>query len=215
MKTRKEPLTSEQKELAESLIREFGGNIIALGHAAAPAMVRTLLRHGHTTDDIEQICRVGVCHAARRFDASRGASFTTCAWNGIRGLLSNVISRGCAKSRTGHTVSGDAVITGDATLWVLSGVAYRNDKGHDPVARDAQSYSRAKIRDALRFLDKRSKEIITMRWGLDDGVDRTLEEVGEVLGITRERVRQIEAKAITRMRERLYHCQTELLEAMS
>ena len=51
----------------------------------------------------------------------------------------------------------------------------------------------------LKDLPKREKDIVKMRFGLVDGVAHTLEEVGEVFGVTRERIRQIEAKAIERL----------------
>ena len=50
------------------------------------------------------------------------------------------------------------------------------------------------------FLPERSVQIIRMRYGLDDGHFKTLEEVAKELGITRERVRQIEATALRRLR---------------
>jgi RNA polymerase primary sigma factor len=53
----------------------------------------------------------------------------------------------------------------------------------------------------LTDLDPREQKILKMRFGLEDGVTHTLEEVGEEFGVTRERIRQIESKALERIRE--------------
>ena len=53
----------------------------------------------------------------------------------------------------------------------------------------------------LQNLKGREKKIIKMRFGLDDGNQKTLEEIGRILGITRERVRQIQYKALAKLRE--------------
>ena len=52
----------------------------------------------------------------------------------------------------------------------------------------------------LDNLPEREQKVIRMRYGLDDGYNHTLEEVGYVFKVTRERIRQIEAKAIRRLR---------------
>ena len=55
----------------------------------------------------------------------------------------------------------------------------------------------------LNDLDPREQKILRMRFGLEDGVTHTLEEVGEEFGVTRERIRQIESKALERIREHM------------
>jgi RNA polymerase primary sigma factor len=55
-------------------------------------------------------------------------------------------------------------------------------------------------RQALNTLTPREERVIIMRFGLEDGTERTLEEVGQNFGVTRERIRQIEAKALRKLR---------------
>ncbi len=58
----------------------------------------------------------------------------------------------------------------------------------------------AAVAEALGELSEREQEIVRMRFGLDDGLARTLEEVGREFGVTRERIRQIEAKTMAKLR---------------
>jgi len=53
--------------------------------------------------------------------------------------------------------------------------------------------------DVLRTLSAREEKIIRMRFGIEDGSERTLEEVGQSFAVTRERIRQIEAKALRKL----------------
>lgn len=57
------------------------------------------------------------------------------------------------------------------------------------------------IHEMLQYLSPREKKIIKMRYGLGDGVGHTLEQVGREFGVTRERIRQIEAKVLQKLRE--------------
>ena len=70
------------------------------------------------------------------------------------------------------------------------------------VPLDAASFAsmRAQVQDVLHTLTARERELIWMRFGLDGGRPKTLSEVGDELGITRERVRQIEAKILAKLR---------------
>ena len=61
-----------------------------------------------------------------------------------------------------------------------------------------------RLREALDALGERESRILRLRYGLDDGRARTLEEVGQVLGLTRERIRQIAARAIGKLRKPAY-----------
>jgi RNA polymerase primary sigma factor len=56
------------------------------------------------------------------------------------------------------------------------------------------------VRDALGTLPRREREVMELRFGLEDGRVRTLEEVGKAFGVTRERIRQIEAKTLAKLR---------------
>jgi len=76
---------------------------------------------------------------------------------------------------------------------------------------DVTSYSllKEKLGDVLTSLTERERKILEMRFGLLDGYERTLEEIGKMYNVTRERIRQIEAKALRKLRHptRVRHLQ--------
>ena len=71
-----------------------------------------------------------------------------------------------------------------------------------PAPADAASYTllREQLNEVLKTLTPREESVLKLRFGLDDGRTRTLEEVGKEFNITRERIRQIEAKALRKLR---------------
>ncbi len=70
----------------------------------------------------------------------------------------------------------------------------------DPEADASRQLLSQAVRDSLKALNDREQRVLALRSGMEDGRPWTLEEVGKVLGITRERVRQIEAKALRKLR---------------
>ena len=70
---------------------------------------------------------------------------------------------------------------------------------HDAPA-PADAASREQLDEVLETLTVREKKVLELRFGLEDGRSRTLEEVGQHFGVTRERIRQIEAKALRKLR---------------
>ena len=69
-----------------------------------------------------------------------------------------------------------------------------------PVDAAAYSMLQKQLREVLDTLSDREKKVLILRFGLDDGRPRTLEEVGKEFNVTRERIRQIEAKALRKLR---------------
>ena len=70
-----------------------------------------------------------------------------------------------------------------------------------PAEKAEQSMVREQLMQVLSTLTPREEKVIRMRYGLDDNRQRTLEEVGQAFGVTRERIRQIEAKALRKLRQ--------------
>ena len=70
----------------------------------------------------------------------------------------------------------------------------------EPMDAAAREMLREQVKNALAVLSDRERQVLEMRFGLVDGKDHTLEEVGEYFDVTRERIRQIEAKALRKLR---------------
>lgn len=85
---------------------------------------------------------------------------------------------------------------GDTSL----GDLLKDDNAQSPEAAAAQSMLRQHLEEALSELNPREQEVLRLRFGFDDGRERTLEEVGLQFGVTRERIRQIESKALRKLR---------------
>lgn len=74
-----------------------------------------------------------------------------------------------------------------------------------PVEGVARTLLREDILDVLNTLSQRERQVLLLRFGLEDGQERTLEQVGQCFGVTRERIRQLEAKALRKLRHPSRH----------
>jgi RNA polymerase sigma factor (sigma-70 family) len=85
---------------------------------------------------------------------------------------------------------------GDATM----GDLVTDERAIDPEAQATMVLSRFEVERALGALSIREREVLMLRYGLIDGEEHTLEDIGEQFGLTRERIRQIEKKTLTKLR---------------
>ena len=95
----------------------------------------------------------------------------------------------------------DSPIGGDDPTPLLEIVADENAAApSDELIRDNDNHL---MQEILATLDVREKKILMMRFGLDDGRSKTLEEISEHFDITRERIRQLQQQALEKMRVRI------------
>ncbi|MCF6157158.1 MAG: sigma-70 family RNA polymerase sigma factor [wastewater metagenome] len=91
-----------------------------------------------------------------------------------------------------------AGVTGSDLIWALSGII-PDKKTLPPEDELEEAYEREAVSKLLEVIDQREALVIKMRYGLEDGKPKTLEDVGKILHISRERVRQIEKEAIQKL----------------
>ncbi len=101
-----------------------------------------------------------------------------------------------------HPISLEAPVGQDGDAFL--GDFIEDDSMPHPLEIASHELLKSQISDALSKLTDRERKIIVLRFGLEDGKFRTLEEVGREFGITRERIRQIEAKALRKLRHPSY-----------
>lgn len=104
-------------------------------------------------------------------------------------------------------VSLDAPVGTDGEVSVADFIEDQN--AENPCQVTNQRLLKAKLQHALSLLNPRERKILEMRFGLGDGCGHTLEEIGSLYNVTRERIRQIEAKALRKLRHplRVQHLQ--------
>ena len=99
-----------------------------------------------------------------------------------------------------RTASLESPVSDDADSSTLSDFV-KDTKTVSPSLEAARSLLKERLDDILVDLSSREQSILSMRFGLEDGVTHTLEEVGNKFGVTRERIRQIEVKSLEKIRD--------------
>ena len=77
---------------------------------------------------------------------------------------------------------------------------YKRQDIENPEQDVAKTLLREDLEGVLATLSPRERDVLRLRYGLDDGRMKTLEEIGQIFDVTRERIRQIEAKALRKLR---------------
>lgn len=169
--------------------------------------IASVPRHAHLRDDLTAAAYLGLCEAAKRFDP-RVAKWSTYACIYAHGYMLQEVAHIAGATRAPRyrtstrlvdprTYSLDVPVRGfDDTTWL--DLLEATDE--DPEAATARAEDADRVRGLLEHLDPRSRHVIERRFGLGDDRDLTLCEVGEEIGVCRERVRQLEAKALAKLR---------------
>jgi RNA polymerase sigma factor (sigma-70 family) len=126
--------------------------------------------------------------AVEKFDYSRGNKFSTYA--------SWAIMKNYARSIPDEKTRRERFVTGNEDLFDAA-ADIRTDEQEIVAAAEQAS---TKVNRLLEYLDPREREIIRLRAGIDTNEGMTLEKIGEKLGITKERVRQLNVRAMKKLR---------------
>lgn len=100
-----------------------------------------------------------------------------------------------------HSLDAGVGRDGDDDSESVLGDFIEDEDAASPEESAAGQLLKEQVSDILSALTEREQKIIKMRFGLDDGKNHTLEEVGQEFSVTRERIRQIEAKALAKLRK--------------
>ncbi|MBI3323977.1 MAG: RNA polymerase sigma factor RpoD [Candidatus Omnitrophica bacterium] len=152
---------------------------------------RTIRIPVHMTETINKLVRVSLAivqETGREPTPEEIAKATGIPVDKVRGILKiaqEPISLQTPIGEDGDTHFGDFI---------------EDKRAVSPANATAYSMLKEQIEDVLTSLSEREQQVLLLRFGLHDGSPRTLEEVGQMFNVTRERVRQIEAKALRKLR---------------
>src|SRR5918997_2364723 len=203
-------LTSEERALldADKLDGELArAHLIRANLRLVVSVAKKYVGRGLSFLDLIQEGNIGLMKATDKFDYKRGFKFSTYATWWIRQAITRAMDVTDDKVRqvldvSRHPISLEAPVGQDGDAFL--GDFIEDESMPHPLELASHELLKSQICDALSKLTERERKIIVLRFGLEDGRFRTLEEVGREFGITRERIRQIEAKALRKLRHHSY-----------
>jgi RNA polymerase sigma factor (sigma-70 family) len=154
-------------------------------------VVNIAKRHAGQTDNFFELLSDGnmsLIRAVEKFDYGRGFKFSTYA--------SWAIMKNFARTIPDEKHRRERFVTGHEEVFEVA-PDNRSDENEIVASQERASHS---VNRLLQYLEPREREIIRLRAGLDDARGLTLEEIGQRFGITKERVRQLNARAMKRLR---------------
>jgi RNA polymerase sigma factor (sigma-70 family) len=148
-------------------------------------------RHAAQTDNFFELLsdgNVSLIRAVEKFDYARGNKFSTYA--------SWAIMKNFARSIPEEKHRRERYVTGHEELFE----AAQDSRSNEQEVLTAQEQKVHQVNRLLQYLEPREQQIIRMRHGLDNNSGMTLEEIGRQLGITKERVRQLNARILSKLK---------------
>lgn len=170
---------------------------------------------GLSENDLISEGNIGMMHAAQKFDGEKGSRFVNFAATYIRHAMEEAIKEQTNlykvpktekrpfEHKRAHAISIDQPVPiGSNNNFTLQNVLENTNASHADEHLN-RKILKSEIEQGMNVLDARERKIISLIYGLKEGSNYTMAEIGEMMGLKRERVRQIRDKAIRKLKKRL------------
>lgn len=202
--------TKEEKELSDKIKQ---GNKQALDKLVyhnlrfVVNVAKNYRNRGVPFGDIIAEGNLGLIHAAEKFDADKGVKFISYAVWWIKNSINNCIDM---YKRNNESIDYDEYVMDNYDGSSVDKGDFINEEFEKELI-DLQSRQSC-VNDIMKCLKEREYKIIMLYYGLEDGKEHTLEEVGSYMNLTNERVRQIKDDAISKLKcQMLFYDNEEIM----